>query len=170
MTALCLEQQTITIFIHRLLFPQKGRYRFEGHTEKDILSVGYATLYASRIICPRMDSFLVRIIDVIHLRASSAHSVKTHSIIKAFGRVDGKHGLCQFGMKLAKNRFTQPYRATGDDTRDHASDGITLLFHLLYQCHHPFRDLRIRATHQALFRQGEIQLVIILLQLNGTCL
>ena len=182
MSATGSQRSGISFQIYRILFHQKSSYRLEGNTEIDILSVAQTALYSSAMIAFCRDtgsnilicccifwhlsSISLRDKDVILLTSAGSNSGKPLAIFKTLHGVNAKHCSTQLGMKLAKFRFAQSYRATFDDASDDSANRIAVGLNLGDEIFHLLRLLLVRTAHRIILYGVKVIQMIIFLQRN----
>ena len=88
-TSTSCQRGSLPINIDSILCLQNSSYRFESHSEIDVLSVGNTSLYASAMISLSGNT---RQKHVVLLRTSLVGTSKTLAILKALDCIDAKHG------------------------------------------------------------------------------
>lgn len=154
-----------TVDIHCLLRTKEGSHGFESDAEGDGLTIGDATLDATRVVGEEMGSgglwgggSGLWGEEIVLLTATLCDTRKTFAIFKTFHGIDRQHGSSELGMQFAKSRFTQTNRAPRDDGSNNTPYGVTLTLHLHDEFFHALCYGRVRTTHIIGLDEAEVKL------------
>ena len=186
MTAAGSQRGGISFQIYRILLHQQSSNRLKGNTEIDILTIAQTALYSSAMIALccntgsnilihssiswRFCSISLRDKDIILLTSAGSNSGKSLTIFKTLHGVNAKHGSTQLGMKLAKFRLAQSYRATLDDASDDSANRIAVGLNLGDEIFHLLRLPLVRTAHRIIFYGVKVIQMIIFLQRDAAYL
>ena len=159
--SLDLKDCVVAVHVDGGLFSELCSHGFEEHTEVDVLSVGYASLYASGVVGEGVDFAVSHAEDVVLLGASLPYSVEAFAIFEALDGIDAEHGGSEVGMEFGEGRFAEPWGTALDDACDDASDGVALALDLPDELLHACGSLWVGTAYGVVFDAGEVELAVV---------
>ena len=103
--------------------------------------------------------------EVILFGTSLPHSAESLAILEAMHSIDAQHGGSKVSMELGESRFAKSNGTALNDTRDDATNRVTLCLYIKNQLLHLLGHLSVWTTHRILLYLREI--IFSIVTLNG---